>query len=59
MPHRPSGRSDVQQESLQLLDWPALCRQVAAFAATPMAAEQLLQGGLPIGGSQVLHAKTP
>lgn len=49
------GRSEVQRESMQLLDWPALCRQVAAFAATPMAAEMLLQEGLPLGSTQVSH----
>lgn len=43
----------MQQESLQLLDWPAVCIQVACFAATPMAADQLLQSGLPMGASQV------
>lgn len=43
----------MQQESLQLLDWPELCRQVASFTATCMAAEGILEEGLPIGDSQV------
>ena len=41
-------------ESLQLLDWPAVCAQVACFAATPMASDQILHSGLPMGASQVL-----
>ncbi len=51
---RPAaGADEVQAESLQLLDWPALCAQVAAFASTPLAAEPLLRGRLPVGESQV------
>jgi hypothetical protein len=41
-----------QQESLLLLEWPSVCRQVATFCGTSMAAEQLLSGRLPIGSSQ-------
>ena len=44
---------EIEQESLQLLDWPAVCSQVACFASTPMAADQILQRGLPMGASQV------
>ena len=47
--------ADIQQESLQLLDWPAVCSQVACFASTPMAADQILQRGLPMGASKVTH----
>jgi DNA mismatch repair protein MutS2 len=43
---------------MDLLDWPAVCRQVACFASTPMAAEQLLQGGLPMGRAQVNQTQT-
>ena len=46
--------AEIQQESLQLLDWRAVCAQVACFAATPMAADQILQTGLPMGASQVM-----
>ena len=42
---------------MHLLDWPAVCSQVACFAATPMAADQLLQSGLPMGASQVCPEK--
>ena len=45
--------AEIQQESLQLLDWPAVCSQVACFASTPMAADQILQRGLPMGASRV------
>eukprot|EP00798_Chlamydomonas_sp_ICE-L_P021553 gene21553-28546_t len=40
-----------QAESLEVLEWPAVCKQVACFAQTVMAAQQLARGGLPIGGS--------
>lgn len=43
----------IQQESLQLLDWPAVCRQIACFSSTPMAADRLLQSGLPMGNTKV------
>lgn len=48
-----STMSPVQQESLILLEWPQVCRQVAAFTQTVMGAEQLLSAGLPLGSSQV------
>jgi hypothetical protein len=48
-PQRP-GRAE--RESLQLLEWPALCRQVACFAQTPIAAEVALGGRLPLGASR-------
>jgi hypothetical protein len=54
----PSGREDVQQESMVLLEWPTLCRQVAAFASTPLAARRIMMSGLPIGRSQVLTLNT-
>ena len=41
-----------QAESLRLLEWPAVCRQVASFSATPMAAEQALAGAIPLADSQ-------
>lgn len=46
--------AEIQQESLRLLDWPAVCSQVACFASTPMAADQILQRGLPMGASKVI-----
>lgn len=42
----------AERESLELLEWPALCRQVACFTRTPMGAEVALQGRLPLGRSQ-------
>ena len=45
----------TRKESLILLEWPALCRQVAAFASTPMAAQRVLLSGLPIGRSRVRY----
>jgi hypothetical protein len=38
-------------DSLAVLEWPAVCRQVACFCGTPMGAELLAGGGLPLGGS--------
>ena len=42
----------AERESLQLLEWPALCRQVACFAQTPMGAEVALRCTLPVGRSR-------
>jgi DNA mismatch repair protein MutS2 len=42
----------AERESLELLEWPALCRQVARFARTPMGAEVAAAAQLPMGGSQ-------
>lgn len=39
-------------ESQQALEWPSVCRQVACFCGTPMAAEVLQAGQLPLGASQ-------
>lgn len=44
---------DVDAESAQLLDWPAVCAQVAAFTSTPAAVERVLSSGLPLGTSLV------
>lgn len=44
--------SAAVEESLQLLEWPALCRQVACFAQTPMGAEVAMRCALPVGRSQ-------
>jgi DNA mismatch repair protein MutS2 len=41
-----------EEEGLQLLEWPAVCAQVASFCGTSMAAELLQGGGLPLGASQ-------
>lgn len=48
-----SGVLTVTSESLRLLEWPALCRQAAAFCEIPLAAQQLLRDGLRLGRSQV------
>ncbi|CAD7699368.1 unnamed protein product [Ostreobium quekettii] len=39
----------MARESLRLLEWPNLCRQVAAFAETSLGAELLLERGAPMG----------
>lgn len=39
-------------ESLKLLEWPELCRQVACFAQTPLGAEVAWRAALPMGASQ-------
>ena len=41
----------MQDESLAILEWPAVCRQVACFCRTPMAAERV-QAGLKLGASR-------
>ena len=41
----------AERESLQLLEWPGLCRQVACFTKTPMGAEVALRCALPVGRS--------
>jgi hypothetical protein len=52
----PQAASDAvaaaERESLQLLEWPGLCRQVACFAQTPMGAEVALRCALPVGRSR-------
>lgn len=53
----------IVEESYSLLEWPALCRQVAAFASTTMGARRILMSGLPVGRSKVrsrycLHANS-
>ena len=47
---------DVDAESAQLLEWPAVCAQVAAFSSTPAAAERVLSSGLPLCASLVRRA---
>ena len=46
----------VDAESAQLLEWPAVCAQVAAFTSTPAAAERVLSSGLPLAASLVRAA---
>lgn len=40
-------------QSLSLLEWPALSRQVACFCSTAITAERFLEQGLPLGQTQV------
>ena len=54
-PSAAAELGEVQTESLGLLEWAAVCRQVAAFTRTPTAAEMLMTTGLPLGSSQVEH----
>lgn len=42
----------AEQESLDILEWPAVCKQVAAFCGTSVAAAAVAAGRLPIGQSQ-------
>ncbi|GAQ84173.1 putative MutS homolog 2 [Klebsormidium nitens] len=42
----------VQEEALRLLEWPALCKQVAEFASTPIAVAMAQAGQLRIGRTQ-------
>lgn len=56
LPPQKPGESEVDQvqlETLGLLEWPEVCRQVASFTRTTVAAELLLSSGLPLGRSQV------
>ena len=43
----------VVEESLELLEWPALCSQVAAFASTSLAARHITHQGLALGNAEV------
>jgi hypothetical protein len=46
------GELAVEEESLQILEWPAVCRQVACFCRTSMAAERVAGGLLPLGATR-------
>lgn len=50
---RSDDDSRAVSESLRLLEWPALCRQVAAFASISITARDIQRDGLLIGSSQV------
>ncbi len=41
----------VQIESLEVLEWPSVCRQVAHFAQTVIAVQLIAGGKVPIGRS--------
>ena len=69
MPHHSrSSRSSrpridrTELSSFHLLDFPALCRQVASFASTPAAAEKAYKGRLEVGhtreASEALQQQT-
>ncbi|KAF5840879.1 muts domain V-domain-containing protein [Dunaliella salina] len=47
-----SGLPDIELDSLRVLEWPDVCKQVASFCGTVMAAQRLAQGQLPVGRSQ-------
>ena len=49
----PSDRATVEQESLSVLEWPAVCRQVAAFPELRRSALQIVVLGLQLGQTQV------
>lgn len=49
----PDMVAAAEAESLELLEWPSLCRQVACFAQTPMGAELALRCALPVGRSRL------
>ncbi len=44
---------DAISQSLSLLEWPALSRQVACFCSTAISAERFIEDGLPLGQTQV------
>eukprot|EP00850_Spirogloea_muscicola_P011396 SM000070S21362 [mRNA] locus=s70:568431:573558:- [translate_table: standard] len=50
--HRLADVVVVQEEALRLLEWPAVCRQVAAFASTPMGERLAAEARLPLGASR-------
>ena len=53
MPDTQAGAAaTAEQESLELLEWPALCQQIACFMQTTLGAEVALSCRLPIGQSQ-------
>ena len=47
-----AASTNAEQESLDILEWPAVCKQVAAFCGTSVAAAAVAAGQLPIGSSQ-------
>ncbi|KAG1678593.1 hypothetical protein FOA52_012600 [Chlamydomonas sp. UWO 241] len=47
-----SGMGECQAESLGVLQWPEVCRQVACFCSTVMGVQRVVSGRLPIGRSQ-------
>ncbi|GAB4822194.1 hypothetical protein N2152v2_009240 [Parachlorella kessleri] len=47
-----AAAATAEQESLELLEWPALCQQVSCFMQTTLGAEVALRCRLPIGLSQ-------
>mmetsp|Transcript_12639 Transcript_12639/g.33478 ORF Transcript_12639/g.33478 Transcript_12639/m.33478 type:complete len:923 (+) Transcript_12639:28-2796(+) len=49
---RASGFQDIELDSLRVLEWPDVCKQVASFCGTVMAAQKLALGQLPVGRSQ-------
>lgn len=51
-PESQQAAQAAEQESLTLLEWPALCRQVACFTQTSIGAETALSCRLPIGRDQ-------
>ncbi|KAG2444396.1 hypothetical protein HXX76_001149 [Chlamydomonas incerta] len=42
----------AERESLAILEWPAVCKQVACFCGTSVAADLVARGGLPRGRSR-------
>lgn len=50
-----SPRDEIESESMILLEWPMVCRQVAAFARTSSTAQYIMQNYLPMGQSKVIH----
>ena len=43
----------IFEESMELLEWPSLCKQVAAFAQTSSTAQHIAKNFLAMGKSQV------
>ena len=52
VPPTPPSTQEVESDSLDLLEWPLLCQQVACFAQTTRGAQTIVRGGLPMGRDQ-------
>lgn len=49
--NRPPRAGPAERESLELLAWPELCRQVASLCRTAMGAQRAISGRLPLGST--------
>lgn len=49
--HRVSLAESLQSETLEVLEWPAVCSQLAAFTSTSMGLAAAQSARIPLGGS--------